>query len=163
MSTNPPNPNERRSRASPPSALAKLPPGASADTRRTAIADVVKTTGVPPRQAAMSLGISSSAYYRLAEDPAFIDAMDEATATFARRMSAVIARAAGSLGSWKAAAFWLERRLPDLYGSKIDLRLEARPIEEELEEKMSDEQRRERMRELAISILQETDETPASS
>jgi hypothetical protein len=84
--------------------------------------DVIRATGLPPRQAAMSVGISSSAYYRLAEDPAFRDAVEQATAVFARRMGAVIAKAAASLGSWKAAAFWLERRLGEYAATaKLDM------------------------------------------
>lgn len=150
MSVNPPRSRGRRSRPSPDKgALVQLPPGASVDVRRDAIVSVIRATGVPPRHAAMSVGVSSSAYYRLAEDPAFVDAMDEATSVFARRMGAVIAKAAGSLGSWRAAAFWLERRLSSDFGPRIDLQLGLRPPEQEIEEKLTPELRANRLRVLA--------------
>lgn len=111
MASNPPNSNSDGSRGFP----VALPPRASPEARKMAIVEVIRSTGLPPRQAAMSVGVSSSAYYRLAEDPEFVAEMDSATSVFARRMAAVIARAAASLGSWKAAAFWLERRMGE-YG-----------------------------------------------
>jgi hypothetical protein len=93
--------------------------------------------------------VSSSAYYRLVEgDQLFRDEIENATSLFARRMAAVVARAAATLGSWRAAAFWLERRLPDLYGVKLDLRVTDAPPEGELEEKLTPEQRDERMQAL---------------
>jgi hypothetical protein len=105
-----------------------LPPGTSPDARKEAIVAVIRATGLPPRQAALSVGISSSAYYRLADgDPDFLAEMEAATAVFARRMAAVVAKAAAALGSWKAAAFWLERRLGDAYGAKLDLHVDEVP------------------------------------
>lgn len=80
--------------------------------------------------------MSSSAYYRLCEDPIFVAEIDAATALFARRMAAVIARAAARMGSWRAAAFWLERRLPESYGPKVELHVDdGLDAEDELDAK----------------------------
>lgn len=86
----------------------------------------------------MSLGISSSAWYRLAEHPEVVEAVDNGTAVFARRMATVVAPAAVTLGSWRAAAFWMERRLPDLFGLKLDVHVERSP-EQELDEQFTPE------------------------
>jgi hypothetical protein len=126
-----------------------IPRGAKPEARKTAIVEVIKRTGLHPLHAARSVGVSSATYYRYVDsDPDFRDEIDAATSTFARRMAAVVATAAVSLHSWKAAAWWLERRLPDLFGARLDLRIADRPTEEELEEKLSDEQRGERMQAL---------------
>jgi hypothetical protein len=114
-----------RARSSPEaSALVTIPKGAKPDDKRRLIIAAIKATGIPPRQAALSVGVSSSAYYRLVEDPAFMAEIDAATALFGRRMGAVIARAAAGMGSWRAAAFWLERRWVDSYGPRLDLHVE---------------------------------------
>jgi hypothetical protein len=149
MSGNRQSANGASSRSSTPSDLAKLPAGASAAARKTAIVEVIRRTGLHPLHAARSVGVSSSAYYRMVEgDPAFRDDIDSATSLFARRMAGVVATAAASLHSWKAAAWWLERRLPDLYGARLDLRVADASIEDELEASTTAEFRDERMEEL---------------
>ena len=119
----------------------KLPARTPRDARLAAIVAVIEATGLPPRQAALSTGMSSSAWYRMAEDPAVLEAVEIATAAFARRMSAAVARAAIRLGSWKAAQFWLERRLGE-YGPKALLTLndERLSMEDELDETLTPEQ-----------------------
>jgi hypothetical protein len=145
--------NGARSRSSPAPVLT-LPPGATADARKEAIVEVIRRTGLHPMHAARSVGVSSSAYYRLVEgDPDFRDEIDAATSLFARRMAAVVATAAASLHSWKAAAWWLSRRLPEIYGDRLDLSIEEKPIESEIEEHYSEDQIAERLRELAEEAL----------
>ena len=39
----------------------------------------------------------------------------------------MIARAAAGLGSWRAAAFWLERRMAESYGPRVELSVETHP------------------------------------
>jgi hypothetical protein len=155
IDADPPNANGTRSRSSStPVTTMTLPPGASAAARKEAICEVIRRTGLHPLHAARSVGVSSSAYYRLVEgDQDFRDEIDAATSTFARHMAAVVARAAVTLGSWRAAAFWLERRLPDLYGPRLDLSIEEKPIESEIEERYSQEQIDERLRLLAEEAL----------
>lgn len=130
----------KSSGAGAPISPAKLPPRATRDTRLAAIVAVIEASGLPPRQAALSTGMSSSAWYRMAEDPAVVEAIDEATAIFARQMAAVIARAAAGLGSWKAAQFWLERRLGE-YGPRALLTVhdERVSMEDELAETLTPE------------------------
>ncbi len=134
-----------------------LPPGTSTDTRRELIVQAIRATGLPPRAAAMSVGVSSSAFYRLVQDPLFVDRLDEATSVFARRMAAVIARAAGGLGSWRAAAFWLERRMGDSYGPRVEVSVEAHADDmdvvtiEEIDSKLRD------LRRAAIGSLSDVD------
>jgi hypothetical protein len=121
MSANPPKSSGRGARSLP----SKLPRRTSADVKKRAVIEVIELTGLHPRQAAMSVGISSTSYYRLVEaDPEFREALDSATAVYARRMAASVARAASALGSWKAAAWWLERRMGDVYGPKDKLAIE---------------------------------------
>lgn len=108
-----------------------LPSRAKPDEKRRAIIAAIKATGIPPRQAALSVGVSSASYYRLREDPTFVAEIESATALFGRRMGMVIARAAAAMGSWRAAAFWMERRWPESYGPKLDLHVDERADEED--------------------------------
>ncbi len=129
----------------------KLDPRASADSRKKVIVEVIRRTGLPGRQAAMSVSVSSSAYYRLVEgDPDFRDAIDGATSVFARRMAASIAVAAAR-GSWRAAAFWLERRLGDAYGQRLDVKVEA-TLEDRFDAELTDDELQRHALELADEV-----------
>jgi hypothetical protein len=109
----------------PKSGFPQLPARAAPATKLRAIVAVIQATGLHPRQAALSVGVSASAFYRLVDDhPHAREAIEGATAVHARHMAAVVATAAVKLGSWRAAAWWLERRLSDVYGEKAQLAIE---------------------------------------
>jgi hypothetical protein len=147
MTADPQEVRGRRSRPASPSAVAKLPAGATPDARKAAIVAVIERTGLHPLHSARSVGVSAASYYRYVDgDPEFRDQIDAATSLFARRMAAVVATAAASLHSWKAAAWWLERRLPDLYGPRLDLRVAEQAPEQELEDHTTEAERAARLR-----------------
>ncbi len=124
---------------------------AKPEARKVVTLEVIRRTGLPPRQAALSVGISSSAFYRLLDgDRDFMDAIEGATAVFARRMAASIA-AAAARGSWRAAAFWLERRLGDAYGQRLDVKVEA-TLEDRIDAALSDDELQRHALELADEV-----------
>jgi hypothetical protein len=110
---------------------------ASPDARKAAVVTAIRSTGLIPRQAAMSCGVASSTYYFwLDEDPAFAHDVETAEAVFERRMAAVAVRSA-SQGSWQSALHVLERRFPERWGphSRVDLRVEGPDAVDEAEAK----------------------------
>jgi hypothetical protein len=76
-------------------------------------------------------------------------------------MAAVVATAAASLHSWKAAAWWLERRLPDLYGARLDLRVSEQTREQEIEDHSTDAERAARLRALVEEAQRRLDAVQA--
>ena len=82
------------------------------------------------------------------EDPDFADRVSFAEHQFERALASVIVTAAVKLKSHRAALAFLERRFPDVWAQRLDLRVEQRLPEEEVEAAFTPEQRRARLREI---------------
>jgi hypothetical protein len=105
---------------------------ASPDARKTAVLIAIRSTGLIPRQAALSCGVASSTFYFwLDEDPGFAFDVTTAEAVFERRLASVAVRSA-SQGSWASALHVLERRFPERWGqhSRVDLRVDGQSEED---------------------------------
>ena len=82
------------------------------------------------RAAARYAGIHSTQFYRWLEgDAAFRTQVERAEAEAEVRMLTRVAQAANG-GDWKAAAWWLERRLPADYGRRERIELQSELLSE---------------------------------
>jgi len=76
--------------------------------------------GSTRRAAAALSGVPLSTFYRFMEGTSFADAVSRAEGTFERNMITRIVGAAAH-GSWQAAAWLLERRLPNDWRQRTEL------------------------------------------
>jgi len=81
------------------------------------------------RAAARYAGIHSTQFYRWLEGTAFRAQVERAEADAEVRMLTKVAQAANG-GDWKAAAWWLERRLPADYGRRERIELQSELLSE---------------------------------
>jgi len=140
-----------------------LPAGSDRGTRKQVVVDTVRASGLTPRQAALSVGVSASTFYEWADaDPVFRGQIAEAEAIFERRMAAVIVTNAVSLRSFRAALAFLERRFPDRWGdrTRLDLTLERPSREDEIDAALTDEELQRRLRELAAEVASRFGDAP---
>lgn len=84
--------------------------------------------------AARQNGIDDNTMFRwMADDPAFTDMVEEAEGIAEAKYTTAVYLAA-SQGTWQAAAWWLERRRPSLYGrrDRMDVSVDIRVLAESL-------------------------------
>jgi len=81
------------------------------------------------RAAARYAGIHSTQFYRWLEGTAFRAQVERAEADAEVRMLTKVAQAANG-GDWKAAAWWLDRRLPADYGRRERIELQSELLSE---------------------------------
>jgi hypothetical protein len=80
-------------------------------------------SGMSRMGAAADAGIARSTLYQWIDgEPAFRDKLDQAEARFEKRTVRTMEQAANR-GSWKAAAWLAERRLPDRFRAKTEIEL----------------------------------------
>jgi hypothetical protein len=145
---NPPARNDRR--------LQKLPGETSSEARRAAVIKLVETRGMPIRQAHLAAGVASSTHALWMHDESWAEELEQAAARFESMMLGAIVRDGLALRSWRAKLELL-RAVAPRYARRLDLHVEAVPIERELEEKLSDEQRTERLRALVAEAQRRLD------
>jgi hypothetical protein len=110
---------------------------ASPDARKAAVLAAIRTTGLIPYRAALSVGVAASTYYWwLDNDSDFVEKVAGAEAVFERRMAAIAVRSA-SQGSWQSALHVLERRFPERWGphSRVDLRVDEPDEEDRMDDR----------------------------
>src|SRR5262245_44456516 len=95
------------------------------DARRAAYLEVLRV-GTSREAAARPAGCGpSTAWRRTGDDPAFALDVEVACAEAEVRMTAAVSDAAAN--DWRAAAWWLERRRPDVFGrhNRVDVSVDV--------------------------------------
>jgi transposase-like protein len=149
---NPPSP---RSSASPSVAL-DVPK--TTPERKAAIVALVAARGLSARSAALACSVQPGVFYRwVDDDEAFRDDLEIARGKFTAALVGSILKDAKALRSIRGKIALLERapatRDEYMLRRSLDLSIEEKPIESEIEERYSQEQIDERLRLLAEEAL----------